>query len=160
MSTKISSSTNPAPFFRAFGTMHMVTSTNFLCSKSTMWTFLDIISTDILSQLGILVIPITSTWMCNFSAFKAHSLTTCAHRFIVPTAATLFLTFYIVDTTRPRAPFEIWIQFYINILFEFQILFINFFTSKILNIIKCKGLITLILHTLNLQYTSIIDFRF
>ena len=103
MARSILASADPTPAIIALSTCHMVATVYFLCAKTTIRAFYNIVFSHVLTQLGIADVAAANSWMVNCAALKAHFLATGTSCY-TPIDSTKFLCPYILIAANTWAP--------------------------------------------------------
>ena len=117
MSRPVLAPADPTPTVFALSTCHVVTTVDFFGTKTTIRAFDNIVFSHVLTQFGIADVAAAHSWMVNCTTLKAHLLSagTSCH---APIDTTDFLSPNILIAANTRAPLQIFICLYHDILLK------------------------------------------
>jgi hypothetical protein len=151
MKAIVFTSTKPTPLVIASTTCHVITAWHFLNSYFALGTILNILTRCPFLKILIhsiltpyIAMPLNATIKTDFkSTFTSHSS---------------FLAFLNISiAVWSWTPLQVRVYVYINVLFEFQVLIIDFLRPKLSDFIPSELILALILSTLNLFNLTISD---
>ena len=138
----------------------MVASVDFFGAEATVWALPDVVGSDVVAEFGISNAVTRNASVTNSATLEAHLLAALADSCTRITTQTRLFLAHIIEAPNLGTPLQFRVKLNINILFESQELFEDFFAAEVLNVGLREVFAAGAVHTANFDDLAVLNFRF